>query len=262
MTDLDLALALADIADGLSLPHFVDQDFKVETKPDLTPVTEADRAVEEALLNRLGEDRPDDSVLGEEFGSHGDSTRRWIIDPIDGTKNYVRGVPVWATLISLYDGDTPLLGVVSAPALGRRWWAATGHGAYVSTLGSGPSRIRVSRVDSLADSSLSYASLGGWKELGVRDRFIDLCDAVWRTRAYGDFYSYMLVAEGAVDIACEPELELYDMGALVPIVLEAGGAFTSTRGEPGPFDGNAVASNGLLHQLVLDALGRVAPAER
>ncbi|EKU49461.1 histidinol-phosphatase [Brevibacterium casei] len=259
MNDLDLALDLADLADSLSLSRFIAQDFTIETKPDLTPVTECDRAVESALVDRLAVTRPEDSVLGEEFGSHGSSERRWIIDPIDGTKNYVRGVPVWATLISLYEGQRPLLGVVSAPALSRRWWAAAGQGAFARGPGGPDRRIEVSRVDDLGDASLSFASLGGWRDLGVRDEFIALTDAVWRTRGYGDFYSYMLVAEGAVDIACEPELALYDMGALAPIVLEAGGAFTNTAGVPGVFGGNAVATNGRLHERVLDALGRVAP---
>ncbi len=260
MNDLDLALDLADLADSLSFRHFLDQDFAVETKPDLTPVTECDRAVEAAIMDRLGRERPEDSVLGEEFGSHGTSPRRWIVDPIDGTKNFVRGVPVWATLISLYDGEEPVLGVVSAPALGRRWWARTGQGAFVTALGEAPKRLRVSAVDDLGDASLSYASLGGWRTLGVLDEFLHLCESTWRTRGYGDFYSYMLVAEGAVDIACEPELALYDMGALVPIVLEAGGAFTNTAGIPGPFGGNAVATNSRLHEKALDILGRVSPA--
>lgn len=261
MNDLDLAIELADLADAISHPHFRAQDFAVETKPDLTPVTECDRAVEKAIMDRLTEVRPADSVLGEEFGAHGQSSRRWIIDPIDGTKNFVRGVPVWATLISLYDGDQPLLGVVSAPALGRRWWAESGQGAYATELGSPAERISVSSVDSLADASLSYSSLSGWKELGILDEFLGLCDSLWRTRGYGDFYSYMLLAEGAVDLACEPELALYDMGALVPIVLEAGGTFTNTAGVPGPFGGNALASNSRLHEAALDRLGRVAPAE-
>jgi histidinol-phosphatase len=261
MNDLDLAIELADLADAISRPHFFAQDFAVETKPDLTPVTECDRAVEQAIMDRLGRERPDDSVLGEEFGSHGQSPRRWIIDPIDGTKNYVRGVPVWATLISLYDGETPLLGVVSAPALGRRWWAGSGKGAFASALGAPAKQIKVSEVDRLADASLSYASLSGWKELGAFDGFLDLCGSLWRTRGYGDFYSYMLLAEGAVDLACEPELALYDMGALVPIVLEAGGTFTNTAGVPGPFGGNAVASNSRLHDAALDLLGRVEPKE-
>jgi fructose-1,6-bisphosphatase/inositol monophosphatase family enzyme len=177
MNDLDLAIELADLADAISQPHFFAQDFAVETKPDLTPVTECDRAVEQAIMDRLGRERPDDSVLGEEFGSHGQSPRRWIIDPIDGTKNYVRGVPVWATLISLYDGETPLIGVVSAPALGRRWWAESGKGAFASALGAPAKQIKVSEVDRLADASLSYASLSGWKELGVFDGFLELCES-------------------------------------------------------------------------------------
>lgn len=259
MNDLDLALDLADLADSLSLSRFIAQDFTIETKPDLTPVTECDRAVEAAIVERLALTRPEDSVLGEEFGAHGTSERRWIIDPIDGTKNYVRGVPVWASLISLYEGERPLLGVVSAPALSRRWWAAAGQGAFASFPGGPVRRIAVSGVDDLGDASLSFASLSGWRDLGVRDDFVALTDRVWRTRGYGDFYSYMLVAEGAVDIACEPELALYDMGALVPIVVEAGGTFTNTVGVPGPFGGNAVATNGRLHASVLDALGRVAP---
>lgn len=261
MNDLDLAIELADLADAISHERFAAQDFTVETKPDLTPVTECDRAVEKAIMDHLAVLRPNDSVLGEEFGSHGDSPRRWIVDPIDGTKNFVRGVPVWATLISLYDGETPLVGVVSAPALGRRWWAETGRGAFAQAFGQPARAITVSDVDSLADASLSYASLGGWRELGIREEFLGLCDAVWRTRGYGDFYSYMLVAEGAVDLACEPELALYDMGALVPIVLEAGGTFTNTAGVPGPFGGNAVASNSRLQTAALDRLGRVAPKE-
>lgn len=259
MNDLDLATELADLADSISYRHFVAQDFAVETKPDLTPVTECDRAVETAIMDRLEHELPEDSVLGEEFGSHGTSPRRWIIDPIDGTKNFVRGVPIWATLISLYDGQIPVIGMVSAPALGRRWWAEVGHGAFTSALGEPAKRIHVSDVDSLGDASMSYASLSGWKELGVLDEFLALCDSLWRTRGYGDFYSYMLLAEGAVDIACEPELELYDMGALVPIVVEAGGTFTNTAGVSGPFGGNALASNSRLHERALDALGRVAP---
>ncbi|TSI14624.1 histidinol-phosphatase [Brevibacterium aurantiacum] len=260
MNDLDLATELADLADSISYRHFAAQDFTVETKPDLTPVTECDRAVESAIMERLHRERPDDSVLGEEFGSHGSSPRRWIIDPIDGTKNFVRGVPIWATLISLYDGETPILGMVSAPALGRRWWAQAGQGAFTSALGEAAKRIHVSDVDSLGDASMSYASLSGWKALGVLDEFLLLCESLWRTRGYGDFYSYMLLAEGAVDIACEPELELYDMGALVPIVLEAGGTFTNTAGVSGPFGGNALASNSRLHERTLDSLGRIAPA--
>lgn len=247
--DLSLALSLADAADALALPRFEAHDFAVESKPDLTPVTEVDRAVEQLVSERLATERPDDALLGEEFGSRGgEAGRRWIIDPIDGTKNFVRGVPVWATLIGLYDGDRSLVGVVSAPALGLRWWASAGAGAFRSVRGGEAQRLAVSQVRDLADASVSYSSLSGWQERGMRDRLLGLFDRVWRTRAYGDFWSYMMVAEGVVDIAAEPELELYDMAALVPIVQEAGGTFTGLDGTPGPFGPDAIASNGPLHE--------------
>jgi len=252
MDDLQLALLLADRADALTLPRFRAHDLTVTTKPDLTPGTDVDRAVEAMIAEVLAEHRPADAMLGEEYGGRGEAARRWIVDPIDGTKNFVRGVPVYATLISLYDGETPLVGVVSAPALGRRWYAAAGAGAHLVVDGGAPERISVSAVDALADASLSFASLTGWRERGTRERFLQLCDTVWRTRGYGDFWSYMLVAEGTVDIACEPELELYDMAALVPVVLEAGGRFTDLGGVDGPFGGNAVVTNGRLHDAVLE----------
>lgn len=252
--DLRLAHVLADSVDALTMSRFKALDLQVETKPDLTPVTDADKAAEESIRGQLSRVRPRDAVLGEEFGSTGQGSRRWIIDPIDGTKNFVRGVPVWATLIALVDDGKPVVGVVSAPALGKRWWAAQGTGAYTGKSLASATRIRVSNVSSLSDASLSYSSLSGWAERGSRDEFIALTDEVWRTRAYGDFWSYCLVAEGAVDIACEPELNLYDMAALVPIVTEAGGRFTSLEGVDGPFGGNALASNSILHSEVLQKL--------
>ena len=254
--DLTLALELADAADAISLPRFRAHDFTVESKPDLTPVTEVDRAVEKLVSDVLADQRPGDALLGEEYGSRGDDAgRRWIIDPIDGTKNFVRGVPVWATLIGLYDGTEPMLGVVSAPALGMRWWARAGGGAHRTVAGGPAQRIGVSQVADSADASVSYSSLSGWKERGLRDGFLGFLDDVWRTRAYGDFWSYMMVAEGIVDIAAEPELELYDMAALVPIILEAGGRFTGLDGVAGPFGADAVASNGVLHDIALERIG-------
>ncbi len=253
--DLELALQLADAADVITRARFGAADLLVEAKPDLTPVSDADRAVEEAIRGRLSTQRPDDAVWGEEYGPTGSGDRRWVVDPIDGTKNYVRNVPVWATLIALLDGTDAVVGVVSAPALGRRWWAQRGGGAWASTTGEAPRRLAVSRVSQLGDASLSYASLGGWADLGRRDAFIALTDQVWRTRAYGDFWSYMLVAEGAVDIAAEPALSLWDMAALAPIVTEAGGRFTGLDGVDGVHQGNAAASNGLLHDALLDAIG-------
>jgi histidinol-phosphatase len=253
--DLELALSLADAADVITLDRFGADDLVVESKPDLTPVSDADRAVEVAIRSRLADQRPDDAISGEEFGTTGDGARRWVIDPIDGTKNFVRAVPVWATLIALLDNDDPVLGVVSAPALGRRWWAARGDGAWTTMLGTAPRRLSVSRVAELADASLSYSSLSGWTTLGRREAFVALMDACWRTRAYGDFWSYMLVAEGAVDLAAEAELSLWDVAALAPVVTEAGGRFTALDGTDGVHGGNAAASNGLLHQALLAAVG-------
>jgi histidinol-phosphatase len=256
--DLRLALVLADAVDRLTLERFRAADLVVESKPDLTPVTDADRAAEELIRAQLKRSRPRDAVEGEEFERTGHGPRRWIIDPIDGTKNFVRGVPVWATLIALVDEGKPVVGVVSAPALQRRWWAASGSGAWTGRSLTSARRISVSGVTRLADASLSYSSLSGWRDLGRRDAFLELMDACWRTRAYGDFWSYMLVAEGAVDAAAEPELAVHDMAALVPIVEEAGGSFTGLDGRLGCWSGNAVATNGHLH---LQLLRRLAVAD-
>ncbi len=256
--DLRLAHAIADSVDSLTMSRFKAQDLQVEAKPDLTPVTDADRSAEEAIRSQLARSRPRDAVLGEEFGSTGHSSRRWVIDPIDGTKNFVRGVPVWATLISLMDEGRSVVGLVSAPALGRRWWAAQGTGSYTGKSLASATRLQVSGISDLADASLSYSSLGGWRERGQLDNMLDLHEMVWRTRAYGDFWSYCLLAEGAVDIACEPELNLYDMAALVPIVTEAGGRFTSLDGEDGCLGGNALATNSLLHEDALSMLNGTA----
>jgi len=253
--DIALALRLADEADALTLDRFGALDLRVDTKPDLTPVTDADKSVESSVRETLSRERPDDPILGEEFG--GTTTfngRQWVIDPIDGTKNFVRGVPVWATLISLLHDGVPYVGVVSAPALQRRWWAGSGHGAFTSVAGGPARRVSVSSVTDLESASLSFSSLSGWAALGLRDRFIDLTDSVWRVRAYGDFFSYCLLAEGAVDIAAEPEVSLWDLAALDILVREAGGAFTSLDGASGPHGGSAVATNGALHDAVLSGL--------
>ncbi len=257
--DLRLALVLADQVDSLTMARFRALDLRVDTKPDHTPVSDADRQAEEVIRGQLGRARSRDAIVGEEFGTTGHSSRRWVIDPIDGTKNYIRGVPVWATLIALVEDDEVVMGVVSAPALGRRWWAAHGTGAWSGRSLATARRLQVSAVTDLADASLSYSSLTGWADRGTLPAFVDLTRRVWRSRAYGDFWSYMLVAEGAVDLACEPDLELYDMAALVPIVVEAGGTFSSLDGVPGPFGGNALASNGRLHQETLAALHRTDP---
>jgi histidinol-phosphatase len=250
--DLRLALALAAEADSLTLSRFGALDLRIDTKPDLTPVTDADHDVEVILRKRLEYHRPDDAVLGEELGGTKVLTGRgWVIDPIDGTKNFIRGVPVWATLIALLENGVPTLGVVSAPALQRRWWAAAGQGAFAAVGVEPPRRLRVSSIDELAAASLSFSSLSGWAVRGLRDRFIALTDDVSRVRGYGDFYSYCLLAEGAVDIAVEPEVSTWDLAALDILVREAGGAFTDLAGRPGPHGGSAVATNGLLQEAVL-----------
>ncbi len=253
--DLALGLRLADAADAVTLERFQALDLQVRTKPDLTPVSDADTAAESAVRRLLTKERPDDAVLGEEEGLVGEGSRRWVVDPIDGTKNYVRGVPVWATLVALQVDGEVTVGVVSAPALGRRWWAARGEGAWARDAPGEPARrCRVSSVATLADASLSYSSLTGWEEQGRLGGFLDLTRAVWRTRAYGDFWSHVLVAEGAVDVSCEPEVSLWDLAALSVVVEEAGGRFTDLAGRPGPGGSSAVATNGPLHDGVLAAL--------
>ena len=255
--DLALALTLADEADALTMHRFGAMDLQVQTKPDLTPATDADLDAEKMLRARLAEQRPADSVLGEEFGGTREfSGRQWVLDPIDGTKNFVRGVPVWATLIALLVDGVPEVGVVSAPALARRWWAGRGQGAFTSF--SGDSRpIGVSAVADLDAASLSYSDLTtGWD--AARPAFVGLTDSVWRTRGYGDFWSYCLVAEGAVDVAVEPEVKLWDLAPLDILVREAGGRFTDLAARPGPHGGSAVATNGLLHDAVLAAFGHAS----
>lgn len=254
LDDLNLTLRLADAADEITTARFGALDLHVETKPDNTPVSDADRATERAIREILAKERPDDAIYGEELGREASTGRRWIIDPIDGTKNYVRGVPVWATLIGLQEGDDLVVGVVSAPWLHTRWFALKDGGAYMGRGPEAATRIHVSHVAKVEDASMSLSSLTGWKERGDRDRLIALTDRMWRLRGFGDFWNYMLVAQGAVDAAAEPELDLYDMAALVPIVTEAGGTFTDLDGNPGPWGGCALASNGLLHEQILQAL--------
>jgi histidinol-phosphatase len=259
--DLRLAHLLADDADSLTQARFKAIDLHVMSKPDLSPVTDADQAVEESIRRTLSKARSRDAITGEEHGTSGHSQRRWIIDPIDGTKNFVRGVPVWATLIALAVDDEVVLGVVSAPLLQRRWWAATGQGAWTGKSLLKPTQCHVSDVRRLEDASFSYASLSGWEDQGLGEDVLALMRRVWRTRAYGDFWSYMLLAEGAVDVAAEPDLEVYDMAALDIIVREAGGRFTSLDGVDGPWGGNALASNGHLHDAAMSFLGSMPDGE-
>ena len=278
LDDLALAHALADLADAISLDRYQAQDLVITTKPDNTPVTDADRAVETAIREALATHRHTDGLVGEEFGSDkGTSGRYWVIDPIDGTKNFMRGVPTWATLIALVQVDSSgieevVVGIASAPALARRWSAAKGHGASVRFNGgisdtsfSDPSdedfsaaetinekKISVSKVASLSDASISYSDFIGWEDR--LEPFQKMLANAWRTRGIGDFWSHMLVAEGAVDVAIEPSLALWDMAALDIIVREAGGTFTNTAGQTGPFGGSGVSTNGLLHNAVINGL--------
>jgi histidinol-phosphatase len=250
--ELALVHQLANIADKISMERFLALDLAVETKPDLSPVSDADKSVELALRAAIAEAYPGDSVIGEEFANtQGSSTRSWVIDPIDGTANFVRGVPVWCTLISLMENGVSVVGMVSAPALNRRWYASQGSGAYTQFGESSPRKIAVSKVSKIEDASLSYSSFHSWKDGG---KFSELAKRFWRTRAYGDFWSHMLVAEGALDVAAEPELQLFDMAALEIVVIEAGGRFTGVNGVQGSHEGNAVSSNGLLHNEVIATL--------
>ena len=270
LDDLALAHALADLADAITLDRYQSQDLVITTKPDNTPVTDADRAVETAIREALGTHRSGDGLVGEEFGSNkGSSGRYWVIDPIDGTKNFMRGVPTWATLIALVQVDASgneevVVGIASAPALARRWAAAKGHGATVrfnagtddlleESIGASlDKKISVSKVSALSDASISYSDFVVW---GDRlEPFQKMLAGAWRTRGIGDFWSHMLVAEGAVDVAIEPSLAVWDMAALDIIVREAGGIFTNTAGQNGPFGGSGVSTNGLLHNAVINGL--------
>jgi histidinol-phosphatase len=260
--DLRLAHVLADAADDITTRRFRALDLRIETKPDLTPVSDADRTVEDQIRGTLKRARPRDAVLGEEYGKTGYGARCWVIDPIDATKNFVRGVPIWATLIALMEEDQVVVGLVSAPALNRRWWAARDGGAWTGRSLTKASRLQVSSVTRLSDASLSFSSLSGWEEQGRLNGFMDLTRSVWRTRAFGDFWSHMMVAEGAVDISTEPEVNLWDLAALQVIVEEAGGVFTDLNGVAGPDGGSVVCTNGHLHDEVLRILGGDHPAHR
>ena len=245
--DLALAHELADIADEISLARFSALDLVIETKPDLSPVTDADKSIEQAIKQRLLQERPDDGIIGEEFGESGTKTRQWIIDPIDGTANFMRGVPVWGTLIALSIDSKPVLSVISAPALGRRWWADPENGSFTKDLSGESRKLSVSRIKDLANASLSYNSLQYWQQSGYLPQLLELSKEIWRTRAYGDFWSYMLLAEGALDIVAEHDLKIYDIAALVPIIEHAGGVISSFDGPLNASTSSVLATNGFLH---------------
>jgi histidinol-phosphatase len=246
--DLATALRAADAADAVTLPRFRSPDLRVDTKADESPVTEADRAAEQAIRAVIAADFPDDAILGEEYGSQAGGDRRWIIDPIDATVNYVRGVPVWGTLIALQAAGRIVCGVVSAPALGRRWWAERDGGAWANG-----DPIRASTIADLGDAQLSLNTLDGLDDRALKGA-VALSQRCSRTRGFGDFWAFMLLAEGAVDIVVEPVAAVWDLAPLQVIVEEAGGTFTGLDGSPGYDRGNALASNGLLHEAALARL--------
>jgi histidinol-phosphatase len=254
--DLTLAVRLADAADAITADRFRALDLTFERKPDRTPVTDADTAVEDKLREILSRERPEDDVAGEERGgSVPESGRAWVIDPIDGTKNFLRGVPVWATLIALVEDGTPVVGMMSAPLLGRRWWASTGDGAWMSDV-SGERRLSVSGVSSLEDAYLSTTDLGSWIEYHSREKYLELVDACWESRALGDFWQHCLVAEGALDVAAEAIVNPWDVAAAQVLITEAGGRFSDLTGKAGFAGGSALSTNGLLHDAALAILQR------
>jgi histidinol-phosphatase len=256
-TDLDLALSAADLASGITLGAFRRPSLLVDTKADLSPVTEADRATEAAIRELISRERPADAVLGEEMGTTGSGRRRWVIDPIDGTVNFVRGLPVWATLVALEVDGVMDVGVVSAPALGRRWWAERGSGAFAARPGESGERIHVSRIANLADAGVSTGCVHHFVD---PQRWVELASKVNHDRGFGDFWQHMLVAEGALEAALDPVDSLWDNAALQVIVEEAGGRFTDFSGTARADGGSAVSSNGLVHDAVVAILSRRPPA--
>ena len=247
--DLRFAHELADLADAITLARFRASDLHVETKPDLTPVSEADRAAEEAIRAHVSESGRGEAVLGEEFGDEGGDTK-WIVDPIDGTTNYVRGVPIWATLLALEREGSVALGLVSAPALGRRWWAVRGQGAFAEG-----ARCRVSAVSQLEECAVSTTSArrmpDGWRTIVRR---------AWSNRGLGDFWQHCLVAEGALDVATDgPHMQVWDYAPVQIIVEEAGGRCSTFTGGAPHRDGSFVSTNGVLHDEVVALLGAANP---
>ena len=247
--DLRLALELADAADVITLQHFQSATLAVRTKIDMSPVSEADEAVERAIRERLASERPEDGIVGEEYGTSGSSARKWVIDPIDATANYVRGIPIYGTLIALVEGDRPIVGVISSPAMSRRWWASRGDGAFCNGRA-----MHVSRIDAIENAHIAYPSIKDWEKYDLGEQFLALMRRCTRARGFGDFWMHMLVAEGAIEIACEPVVAAWDVAAVQIIIEEAGGRFTDLRGNARFDGGSAVSTNGLLHGAVLEAL--------
>jgi histidinol-phosphatase len=251
--DLALALRIADAADAVSMARFDAPDLDVRTKGDASHVTDADLATERAIRDLLAAERPGDGVFGEEFGIEGEAARQWIVDPIDGTANYLKGIPMWATLIALAVDGVPRVGVVSQPAIGRRWWGATGLGAWTDGDGA-PRRLSVSDVAVVGEASVSFQSLAQWDDAGELDALLRLSRGVWRDRGYGDAWPYMLLAEGRLEFVGEFDVKEYDIAAHVAIVREAGGRVTAYDGSDSIAARSVVATNGVLHDAFLALL--------
>jgi len=261
--DLSLALSVVVDADLIAMGRFRSLDLRVDTKPDRSPVTDADRAVEQVIRERIAASRPGDAFLGEEYAATGTTGaaaagRQWIVDPIDGTANFLRGLPTWGTLIALAIDGVPVVGVVSSPALGRRWWGARGHGAWAQDIQPGidgvPEALTVSRVAGLGDAYFSHGAIQLWSGLGRAEQLTRIASKVWREHGYGDFWQHMLVAEGRIDAAAEFDVQPYDVAAVIPIIEEAGGRFSAVDGTPGPWAGSALTTNGALHEPLLAEL--------
>ena len=248
--DFALAIRATDAADQISLAGFSSRSFGVSRKADNSEVTEIDRATEKAIVEVLVAERPNYGVYGEEFGISGpaDAEYQWVIDPIDGTTNFVRGVPVWATLIALVHNGTPVLGVVSAPAMGFRWWATAGSGSYFTSADRDATRIYVSKTQTIAEAHISTTPNAGWQAVGGIPKLVQLQTDALRARGFGDFWQHMLVAQGAIDVAVDAiGLAPYDNAAIYPIVQQAGGTITNRFGVPDWRADSSVSSNRILH---------------
>ena len=250
--DFALAIRATDAADQISLAGFLSRSFGVSRKADNSEVTEIDRATERAIVEVFTAERPDYSIFGEEYGVSGpaDAEYQWVIDPIDGTTNFVRGVPVWATLIALVHNGIPVLGVVSAPAMGFRWWATQGGGAFFNG-----TRLYVSKTQTIAEAHVSTTPNAGWDAVGGIPKLVQLQTDALRARGFGDFWQHMLVAQGAIDVAVDViGLQPYDNAAIYPIVQEAGGTITDRFGNADWQADSSVSSNGVLHAEVIARL--------
>jgi histidinol-phosphatase len=253
--DLALALELADVADGISMERFRAHDLKIDAKPDLSPVTEADRAIESYIRERVGAERPEHAIIGEEFGVVGDrdATWRWVIDPIDGTRSFVRGNETWATLIALQrDGET-VVGVASAPAMRLRFHATLGGGAFLNGR-----QIHVSKISEISEALITHTAIRGFVITNQAEKLVALAGRCWDARGLGNSMSHLAVARGTADIGWTSRANLWDYAALKLVVTEAGGRFTDRSGDDPVRGGTGISSNGLLHDVVLEAAGYTA----